>query len=61
MLLPLFLKTLGPYVEFLDGCLTEGKLTDDSDEFCIQRYCNLVLELAESMFSESDQTRKHCF
>jgi hypothetical protein len=57
----LFLKTLGPYVEFLDGCLTEGKLTDDSDEFCIQRYCKQILELVKTMFSESDQTKKHCF
>jgi hypothetical protein len=37
VLLPLFLQTLAPYVEFLDGCLTEGKLVDDSDEFCIRR------------------------
>ena len=42
VLLPLFLQTLAPYVEFLDGCLTEGKLVDDSDEFCIRRWVGVV-------------------
>ncbi|CAB4000874.1 Gamma-tubulin complex component 5, partial [Paramuricea clavata] len=59
VLLPLFLKTLRPYVEFLDGCLTEGKLTDDSDEFCIQRLSsnvNLGPELWTSVLKTKGET-----
>ncbi|XP_046839158.1 gamma-tubulin complex component 5-like isoform X2 [Xenia sp. Carnegie-2017] len=41
VLLEMFLNILIPYMDFIDRCLTEGKLIDHTDEFCIQKVTDI--------------------